>query len=312
MPINLLARLVRKLSNGAPRAAATPSPSAGAATAAEQNAADEAARHVMVYATIGRESSGKLRHELVRACGADADLIRFAPIAGTDEVRVSLRLHASAVTAATAAIARHGGPSMEIMEVPETQSTTSWLDGLLARPIATHATADEHEHFPAPNPIAAILSPTDILLDVAAESTGELFALIGAFLEERHGLPAALVTAQLSAREHSGATAIGRGLAIPHARLKDLRRALALYIRPRTPIPFDAPDGKPVTDILVLLVPERANRQHLDLLATAAQLFCDGDFRERLKESLDAHAVYLAFFSRLAGAAPGGQDSTES
>jgi PTS system nitrogen regulatory IIA component len=47
--------------------------------------------------------------------------------------------------------------------------------------------------------------------------------------------------------------------------------------------------------MLVLLVPEHANEQHLQILAEVAQLFVDRAFRERLRMCVDARAVYQLF-----------------
>jgi PTS system nitrogen regulatory IIA component len=250
-------------------------------------------RLVMVYATVSGDTTGALRQDLVRIFGAEMDLLRFAPITGDQQVRLSLRLPKARVAQIMDILSRYG-PVIEFMEVPET-SSSSWLDDLLARPIsvkAGKAIGDTREHV---NPIAEILAPEDILLDLDIDTKPELFRYIGEVAAQRHGLAATPVAEKLAARERGGATAVGRGLAIPHARLKNLAQALAFYIRPRNSLAFDSPDGEPVTDILVLLVPERANRQHLDLLAIAAQLFCDNDFRETLGRCTDPQAVYRAF-----------------
>jgi PTS system nitrogen regulatory IIA component len=113
--------------------------------------------------------------------------------------------------------------------------------------------------------------------------------------EQRFGLPAATVIAALEAREALGSTALGQGVAVPHGQIKGLRRAMTLYIRPAIPIAFDAPDGNPVTDVVVLLVPEWANSTHLHLLADVAQRFCDHHFREQLHACVDAQAVCQLF-----------------
>jgi PTS system nitrogen regulatory IIA component len=70
---------------------------------------------------------------------------------------------------------------------------------------------------------------------------------------------------------------------------------MVLYVRPATPIAFDAPDGKPVTDIVALLVPKWANTTHLRLLADVAERFCDHQFRQQLHACDDAHAVCQLF-----------------
>ena len=61
------------------------------------------------------------------------------------------------------------------------------------------------------------------------------------------------------------------------------------------PIPFDAPDGKPVDQLFVLLVPEHATDRHLQLLSELAQMFSDADFRARLAAAADATAVARVF-----------------
>ncbi|MGF6602046.1 mannitol/fructose-specific phosphotransferase system IIA component (Ntr-type) [Paraburkholderia sp. GAS448] len=92
-----------------------------------------------------------------------------------------------------------------------------------------------------------------------------------------------------------GSTGLGQGVAVPHGQIKGLRRALALYVRPTTAIPFDAPDGKPASDVVVLLVPIWTNSTHLQLLAEVAQRFCDHHFRELLHACVDAQAVRKLF-----------------
>jgi Phosphoenolpyruvate-dependent sugar phosphotransferase system, EIIA 2 len=51
---------------------------------------------------------------------------------------------------------------------------------------------------------------------------------------------------------------LGQGVALPHARIKDLPQAVAAFVRLKLPIPFDAPDAKPVSDMVILFVPEHA------------------------------------------------------
>jgi len=67
------------------------------------------------------------------------------------------------------------------------------------------------------------------------------------------------------------------------------------YLRPRAPIPFDAPDGEPVSDFLCLLVPKEATDEHLRILAEAAQIFADQRFRARLRQCADASAAKRLF-----------------
>jgi PTS system nitrogen regulatory IIA component len=131
--------------------------------------------------------------------------------------------------------------------------------------------------------IASYLGTKDILLDLDVAGRSQLFDALGCHMEEENGLQAEMVVAGLVRREQLGSTALGQGIAIPHARVKDLDRILIAYARMRVPIPFDAPDGGPVTHVLALLVPKRATEEHLQILAEAAQQLSDRGFRQRLQ-----------------------------
>src|SRR5471032_1134511 len=77
------------------------------------------------------------------------------------------------------------------------------------------------------NPVSQFLSAGDILLDVDALSKTRVFEEVGRLFEQRHGFAQAQVVENLSAREKLGSTGLGQGVAIPHARIKGLRQAVA-------------------------------------------------------------------------------------
>src|SRR5450631_679026 len=86
----------------------------------------------------------------------------------------------------------------------------------------------------------------------------------------------------------TGSTALGAGFAIPHARINGIARPLTLFMRTRLPVAFDAPDGKPVSDLLAIMVPaDGAKEDHLQLLALVARLFSDHGFRTQLDSAPD-------------------------
>jgi PTS system nitrogen regulatory IIA component len=60
-------------------------------------------------------------------------------------------------------------------------------------------------------------------------------------------------------------------------------------------VPFDSPDGRPVDLLFVLLVPEQATEQHLQILSELAQNFSDRTFREKLHAAADPAAVVALF-----------------
>ena len=145
------------------------------------------------------------------------------------------------------------------------------------------------------NQIAQLLPAANILLDVDAPSKARLFEAVGALFETNPGLAHRVIVDSLLAREKLGSTGFGQGIAIPHGRIKGLQQAQGAFVRLEQPIPFDAPDSKPVAQVFVLLVPEHATEQHLQLLSELAQMFSDRRFRERIGSATDAAELHALF-----------------
>ncbi len=141
------------------------------------------------------------------------------------------------------------------------------------------------------NKIADLLPAANIVVDADASTKAQLFALAGSLFETSANIPRDSVAASLTAREKLGSTGLGQGIAIPHGRMRGLKEARAAFIRLREPIPFDAPDGKPVAQVFVLLVPEQATDQHLQLLSELAQMFSERSFRDKLAHARDGSEI---------------------
>jgi PTS system nitrogen regulatory IIA component len=145
------------------------------------------------------------------------------------------------------------------------------------------------------NQIAELLPAENILLDLDAPSKTRLFEAVGELFERTRGLSRSLVVDSLLARERLGSTGLGQSVAIPHGRIKGLTTAQGAFVRLASPIAFDAPDAKPVAQVFVLLVPEHATEQHLQLLSELAQMFSERPFRERLAAARDAPSLHTLF-----------------
>jgi len=138
------------------------------------------------------------------------------------------------------------------------------------------------------NPVGALLGVDDIELDVDVPDKGRLLERVAGLLARRLRLSSTEVLASLDAREHLGSTGLGHGVAIPHARMPQCDAVAGVFVRTRAAIPFDAPDRKPVSIFLALVVPKQATELHLQLLATAATMFDDRAFRDTLRACPDA------------------------
>jgi nitrogen PTS system EIIA component len=140
--------------------------------------------------------------------------------------------------------------------------------------------------------VAKLLPPANVLLDLPVSSKKRLFEQVGLLFENNHGIARSLVFDSLFARERLGSTGLGQSVAIPHGRIKGLKDALGAFVRLAQPVPFDAPDGKPVQLLFVLLVPEQATEKHLQILSELAQMFSDRALREAMIAAPDAGALH--------------------
>ena len=142
------------------------------------------------------------------------------------------------------------------------------------------------------NLITPLLQPGRVLADFETTSKKRLFEQVGQLIEGGLGITASEVFDSLFSREKLGSTALGYGIAIPHGRIKHLKETACAFIRLKTPIDFDAPDGAPVDLIFVLLAPAAATDVHLQILGELAAMFSDEAFRARLRGAADAGELH--------------------
>ena len=111
--------------------------------------------------------------------------------------------------------------------------------------------------------ISDLLSPKDVLVDVRTSNKRQLLQEFAARAADSLGLRVDQVAPYLIKREELGSTGIGRGVAIPHARLPDLQRPYGLLAKLRHPIEFEAIDGQAVDIVFVLLLRAAAENGQL-------------------------------------------------
>jgi PTS system nitrogen regulatory IIA component len=127
---------------------------------------------------------------------------------------------------------------------------------------------------------------------VAVDSKAAILAALAERFAAVHGLPVDLVLERIEEREKLGSTGFGRGVAIPHARMPDLARPVAVFLRLEAPVAFDSADGMPVTLVFGLLSPEQAGAAHLHALAAISRMMRDERMHMALEEAPNAEALY--------------------
>lgn len=141
--------------------------------------------------------------------------------------------------------------------------------------------------------LEGILDPDRVVVGVEARSKKHALDVLSEVLANgERPLHKLAIFEHLVSRERLGSTAIGCGVAIPHARLEVLQRIRAAFVRLSEPVDFDAADGKPVHILFGLLVPDGDEENHLRLLSTIARMLASDEFRARLDTAEDPDELY--------------------
>ena len=121
-----------------------------------------------------------------------------------------------------------------------------------------------------------------------------LFQELGEIAAQSYGLNASVATDGLQERESLGATGVGHGIALPHARLDDLDRIVAVFLRMEKPLDYDSVDRQPVDLIFGLFAPKESGVDHLKALALVSRTMRDPGVCAKLRANTDPaklHAI---------------------
>ncbi|MEE8058907.1 MAG: PTS IIA-like nitrogen regulatory protein PtsN [Pseudomonadales bacterium] len=139
----------------------------------------------------------------------------------------------------------------------------------------------------------SILSPSRTLCGAPGASKKRIMENIAHFIcEDFPSMNPNQLFDSLIARERLGSTGLGQGIAIPHCRIKNCSSIIGSLIKLEQAVDFDAIDGQPVDVMFVLLVPEQALDEHLNVLAKLAELFSDPKYCQQLRSATDSKSLF--------------------
>jgi PTS system nitrogen regulatory IIA component len=140
--------------------------------------------------------------------------------------------------------------------------------------------------------IADIIGPDHVIVGLRVADKAQLLRELARRAATVLSLDQRVILEALQAREALGSTGLGKGFALPHARLDTLSQFFALFVRLARPIDFAAIDDSPVDLVIMLLTPADAGSQHLATLAALSRPLRDAAFVQRLRQASDAVAVH--------------------
>lgn len=136
-----------------------------------------------------------------------------------------------------------------------------------------------------------LLHRNTVHLDVPCTTRSELLQWMADYFSIHTLQSAAAIYKALEERENLGSTGLGRGVAIPHGRIRGIDAAHTVIVRTTQPIEFDAPDDTHVQLFFALLVPEKATDTHLEVLSEIVHVFSTDQLRTVLNTSQDTQEI---------------------
>ncbi|MEM9012005.1 MAG: PTS sugar transporter subunit IIA [Pseudomonadota bacterium] len=140
--------------------------------------------------------------------------------------------------------------------------------------------------------LSSLLSPEGVRAGLKTTSKKRLLQDVAGLAHGTLGLAEDAVFDALQAREQLGPTGMGRGVAVPHARLAGLERMHGLFLRLDKAVAFGAVDGQPVDLVFALLAPDSASAEHLKALARVSRTLRDERICAKLRSTEDPAALY--------------------
>lgn len=139
--------------------------------------------------------------------------------------------------------------------------------------------------------IGALLPTDGIVLRSGVTTKRQALHAVADVAAQAYGLDAQAVYDALNEREALGSTALGSGVAVPHARISGMAGVNAVFVKLDQPVAFGALDDRPVDLLLGLFAAPEDGAGHLRALAAASRALRASELRDQLRAAEKADAV---------------------
>ena len=140
--------------------------------------------------------------------------------------------------------------------------------------------------------ITDIISLNKIFLNFEVTSKKILFKEISQIISKNSDLTQTSILDNLIQREKLGTTGIGDGIALPHSKIKGIKKIFSLFIRLQNPIDFSANDSKKVDIIFVIIAPDESKTDHLLALSEISKFLRISGNKEKLRRYKTKERVF--------------------
>jgi PTS system nitrogen regulatory IIA component len=141
--------------------------------------------------------------------------------------------------------------------------------------------------------INEMLNDNSFLVGFEATSKKHLLNELCKLANKNFNLDERVLLENLTKREKLGSTAVGNGIAIPHANVPNIEKPKALVATLSKGLNFYAIDEQPVDVIFLLLAPIEKSSEHLQALAMISRLLRNNELTNKLRGCKNAESAMM-------------------
>ena len=139
--------------------------------------------------------------------------------------------------------------------------------------------------------ISEYIKTENIVLDLKSKSKKSLLEFIAIKMSQDHKVEKDIIFEKLYEREKLGTTGLGKGIAIPHARIPNTTEPKIIIIKLDAPLNYESIDGNDIDIVFALIVPEKEDSLHIDLLSNIAAMLEDKSFLLNIRNSTSKEEI---------------------
>ena len=137
-----------------------------------------------------------------------------------------------------------------------------------------------------------MLSVKSFLVNFEASSKKNVLYELSKLAEKDVKIDSRILLEALTKREKLGSTAVGNGIAIPHANCPDIDKPKVFVALLSNSLDFNANDDQPVDIIFLLLAPDNNGSEHLQALALVSRLLRNKELTTKLRGCKNTESAF--------------------
>ena len=137
-----------------------------------------------------------------------------------------------------------------------------------------------------------MLSDKSFLVNFEATSKKNVLDELSKLAEKDIKIDSRILLEALTKREKLGSTAVGNGIAIPHANCPDIDKPKVFVALLSNSLDFNANDDQPVDIIFLLLAPDNSVSEHLQALALVSRLLRNKELTTKLRGCKNTESAF--------------------